>query len=545
MSPLGIVVLIVLIDLLGFSVVMPLLAPFAEQYGFREWQIGLLFAAYPLCQLIAGPILGRLSDRYGRRPLLIFSQAGTALSFLILGLSRNFTVMLLARMLDGASGGNILVAQAYVADVTTPENRAKGMGLIGMAFGLGFVFGPLLGGLLLGLPVAEGWRLRLPFLVAAGFSTLAWVMVLLRLPESRSSQAEVRERPRVLSWQGLSDTVRVPGIGQLVLLGFLSVLAFAALESTLSLFLERRMNWNARTASFVFAGLGFLSAMVQGGLIRRLVPKFGEPRLIVWGIAIVALGFAGVALVSGARAGRGALAGGTGSGSARTVHQWLAIADHSHERAGSRLRNALVGPDPGADAQLRDFQRALRPGFVRRSVLVRFCGLCRHGSAGAGVSAALDASSGRRPGCCRGRGPCRRNRFLGQVAVEEAADLVRVSVRITRHHVDHRVAMVDENLDGLDQSLGSAREQPVEEESAELACGRSRVRGDHIEEALGCRIAGGVPVRCEIPRRGPQSLGIGPNPLHDALINEKPGNLGWLGTAAIRRFQQDRQRPGS
>ena len=160
MSPLGIVILIVLIDLLGFTVVMPLLGPFAKQYGFQEWQIGVLFAAYPFCQLIAGPILGRLSDRYGRRPLLIFSQAGTALSFLILGLSRNFTVMLLARMLDGASGGNILVAQAYVADVTPPENRARGMGLIGMAFGLGFVLGPLLGGLLVGLPVAEDWRLR-------------------------------------------------------------------------------------------------------------------------------------------------------------------------------------------------------------------------------------------------------------------------------------------------------------------------------------------------------------------------------------------------
>ena len=178
MSPLGIVVLIVLIDLLGFSVVMPLLAPFAEQYGFREWQIGLLFSAYPLCQLIAGPILGRMSDRFGRRPILILSQAGTALSFLILGLSRNFTVMLLARMLDGASGGNILVAQAYVADVTKPENRSRGMGLIGMAFGLGFVLGPLLGGVLVSLPVGGDWRLRLPFLVAAGFSTLAWILVL-------------------------------------------------------------------------------------------------------------------------------------------------------------------------------------------------------------------------------------------------------------------------------------------------------------------------------------------------------------------------------
>ena len=300
MSPLGIVVLIVLIDLLGFTVVMPLLAPFAEQYGFREWQIGLLFSAYPLCQLIAGPILGRMSDRYGRRPILIFSQAGTALSFLILGLSRNFTVMLLARLLDGASGGNILVAQAYVADVTTPENRSRGMGLIGMAFGLGFVLGPLLGGVLVSLPIAEDWRLRLPFLVAAGFSTLAWILVLSRLPESRPVGARNRESARVLSWRGLVDTMTLPGIGQLMLLGFLSVLAFAALEGTLSLYLRRRMDWNARSAAFVFAGLGLLSALVQGGLIRRLVPRFGEPRLIGAGIAIVALGFAGLALASGA-----------------------------------------------------------------------------------------------------------------------------------------------------------------------------------------------------------------------------------------------------
>ena len=124
MSPLGVIVAIVMVDLLGFSVVMPLLAPFAKQYDLGGWQIGLLFAAYPMCQL-AGPVLGRMSDRYGRRPLLIVSQAGTALSFLILGLAHDFPTMLLARMLDGASGGNILVAQAYVADVTAPEHRSR------------------------------------------------------------------------------------------------------------------------------------------------------------------------------------------------------------------------------------------------------------------------------------------------------------------------------------------------------------------------------------------------------------------------------------
>jgi DHA1 family tetracycline resistance protein-like MFS transporter len=203
-------------------------------------------------------------------------------------------------MLDGASGGNILVAQAYVADVTPPEHRARGMGLIGMAFGLGFVLGPLLGGLLVGLPVGPEWRLRLPFLVAAGFSTLAWVLVLLRLPESLPAGGKAREAARVLSWQGLADTLTLPGIGRLVLLGFLTVLAFACLEGTLSLFLRRRMEWDARSAAFAFAGLGLLSAAVQGGLIRRLVPRLGEPRLIIAGLVTVAIGFAAMAVVSNA-----------------------------------------------------------------------------------------------------------------------------------------------------------------------------------------------------------------------------------------------------
>jgi MFS transporter, DHA1 family, tetracycline resistance protein len=300
MRPLGVIVLIVLVDLLGFTIVMPLLGPFAAHYQFSDWQIALLFSAYPICQLVAGPILGRLSDRYGRRPLLIFSQAGTALSFLILGLSRDFTVMFLARLLDGASGGNILVAQAYVADKTAPEDRARGMGLIGMAFGLGFVLGPLLGGVLLSLPLADDLRLRLPFLVAAGFSTLAWVLVLTRLPESLPPDNLAREAARVPTWRGIVDTITVPGIGWLILIGFLAVLAFAAFEGTFALFLLRRMNWDARTAAFAFAGIGFLSALVQGGLIRRLVPRFGEAKLIVTGLVLAACGFASMALVRNA-----------------------------------------------------------------------------------------------------------------------------------------------------------------------------------------------------------------------------------------------------
>lgn len=296
MSPLGIVVLIVLVDLLGFSIVMPLLAPFAKQYGMSAWQIGLLFAAYPMCQLVSGPILGRLSDRYGRRPLLIVSQAGTAISFVVLGLSSNFTLMLLARMLDGASGGNILVAQAYVADVTTAENRSRGLGLIGMAFGLGFVLGPLLGGLLLALPIDPAWRLKVPFLVAAGFSTIAWILVLTRLPESLPKDSTARQAARVVSWRGIADTIQLPGVGWLVALATLVVLAFAALEGTYSLFLRDRLHWDAQRAAFGFAYLGLVSAVVQGGLIRRLVPRYGEPRLIVAGTATLALGLAALAM---------------------------------------------------------------------------------------------------------------------------------------------------------------------------------------------------------------------------------------------------------
>jgi DHA1 family tetracycline resistance protein-like MFS transporter len=172
------------------------------------------------------------------------------------------------------------------------------MGLIGMAFGLGFVLGPLLGGLLLSLPVDPAWGLRLPFLVAAAFSTVAWTLVLVRLPESLPKGSDPREAARVVSWRGIVDTISLPGVGQLVLTGFLFVLAFAAFEGTFALYLRRRLDWDARSASFAFAGMGLLSALVQGGLIRHLVPRFGEPRLILAGLVLVASGFAGLAMAA-------------------------------------------------------------------------------------------------------------------------------------------------------------------------------------------------------------------------------------------------------
>ncbi len=316
MSPLGLVIAIVLVDLLGFSLVMPLLAPFAKEYGFGPLQIGLLLAAYPMAQLVAGPILGRLSDRHGRRPVLAASQFGTAVSFLILGLSQRFEVMLLARLLDGASGGNILVAQAYVADVTKPEDRSRGYGLIGMAFGLGFVLGPLLGlALMTYAPVPAGWRLRVPFLVAAGLSTVAWVLVLLKLPESLPADAKGRQGARVVSRRGLADAFHLPGVGRMIALGALLALGFAALEGTFSLYLEGRQGWSPRGVLAGFTYLGLVTAMVQGGMVRRLVPKYGEGRLIVAGLALLIVGFAGLALARGTAATLlAALAVGVGQG---------------------------------------------------------------------------------------------------------------------------------------------------------------------------------------------------------------------------------------
>lgn len=297
MPPLIVVVLIVLIDLLGFSLVIPLLPRYGEQYKFTEGEIGLLLAAFPLCQLFAGPVLGRLSDRYGRRPILILSQLGTTISFVLLAFSSSFRWMLFARMLDGISGGNILVAQAYVADVTKPEDRAKGMGLIGAAFGVGFTLGPLLGGLLLTLPVEPTLRLRLPFLLAAVCSAVAWVLVLVALPESMPSLREARSPARGgFNLRGIQDLLQAPNVGLLVLLGGLVVLSFAALEATFSLYLGRKFDWPPQRAAYWFALFGLISIVVQGGMLRALVPRFGEPQLIRSGLSAMFAGFAALGL---------------------------------------------------------------------------------------------------------------------------------------------------------------------------------------------------------------------------------------------------------
>ena len=287
---LKLILLVLLVDLLGFTLVVPLLPRYADLAGFSPTRIGLLMSAYPFCQLFAGPVLGRLSDRYGRRPVLVGSQVGTMLSFLILAMTKRFELMLLARMLDGASGGNILVAQAYVADVTPPKDRARSFGLIGMVFGMGFIIDPMLGGVLTEIDLGPD-GVRVPFLVAALFSMTAWIIVALKLPESRPPGSHSGAEARVVGMAGVKQVLHDPCLGRLVLASALLIMGWSSLEGTFSLYLKRRMGFSPAQASLGFAFLGFVGAFAQGVLIRRLVKRFGEKRLIVAGMASLIVGF--------------------------------------------------------------------------------------------------------------------------------------------------------------------------------------------------------------------------------------------------------------
>jgi DHA1 family tetracycline resistance protein-like MFS transporter len=282
--------LIVFVDLVGFGLVIPLLPFYAVRFAASPQQVTMLLAVYSLMQLFTAPLWGRLSDRIGRRPVLMTSMAASALAYLWLGGASALWMLFAARALAGACAGNIAAAQAYIADVTTPENRAKGMGLIGAAFGLGFIFGPALGGFLAGHDPATA-NLAAPAWLAAGLSlaALCGVFFLLReslLPEQRG---EARRRGR---FGALMAALRRPVLSRLILIFFLVILAFAAMESTFALWAMRQFDWGPAQVGYVFAYVGVLSAVLQGGLIGRLARHFGEERLLLGGLVLIGVGLA-------------------------------------------------------------------------------------------------------------------------------------------------------------------------------------------------------------------------------------------------------------
>lgn len=283
--------LVVFVDLVGFGVIIPLLPFYGEHYGATPAQVGLLMATFSFTQFLAAPVWGRLSDRIGRRPVLITSLAGLAAAYVWLAFADSLTALFAARAVAGVMAGNIGVAFAYAADVTDPANRARGMGLIGAAFSLGFIFGPAIGGILAG-PDPFDADYQTPALTAAGFSVLALVLAAAVLPESLSREARARQRalPPARRREQFLSTLLQPTIGLLILLSFLASLVFAGLETTFTMWSFRQFGWGPQQNGYLFAFVGLLSALIQGGLVGRLARRFGERRLIVVGAGALGIG---------------------------------------------------------------------------------------------------------------------------------------------------------------------------------------------------------------------------------------------------------------
>ncbi len=283
--------LIVFVDLVGFGVIIPLLPFFAEHFDASPMTVGLLMATYSLGQFIAAPFWGRTSDRIGRRPILLITLAGGSISYVLLGFADSLWMLFTARALGGFMAGNISTAFAYVADTTTPENRAKGMGVIGAAFGLGFIAGPAIGGILAG-PDPLNANFQAPAFAAAGLSLTAFVMTIFLLKESLSEdlRRSLSEKPRVQRSQQFREAISRPHVGLLIALSFLATFVFAGMETTFAMWSERRFSWGPQQNGYIFAFIGVLSAIIQGGLTGRLTRRFGEANLVVQGAVALALG---------------------------------------------------------------------------------------------------------------------------------------------------------------------------------------------------------------------------------------------------------------
>ncbi len=279
-SPLLVIFVTVFIDLVGFGIVIPVLPLYVPQFNATPRALGLLLASYSTMQVIFTPILGGLSDKYGRRPVLLLSLIGTGFGFLIMGFATTLWMLFAGRILDGITGGNISTAQAYVADVTTPENRAKGMGMFGAAFGLGFIFGPAIGGIL------SRWGMHVPFLFAGVLAFANALLLYFVLPETVTPDHPARSQPR-----GLKHFWRQLGNHRLALvlsIYFLFVVAFSIMTTTFALYTLFSFGYDAQHNGYLFAYIGIIAVVVQGGLIGRLVKRWGEAALVIIGAFVLA-----------------------------------------------------------------------------------------------------------------------------------------------------------------------------------------------------------------------------------------------------------------
>lgn len=291
-SPLFVIFVTIFIDLIGFGIAIPVLPLFAKDlFGASPFGIGWLIASYSIMQFISTPFLGQLSDKYGRRPVLFFSLLGTSVAALMTGLSTALWMLFASRIFDGITGGNISTAQAYIADVTTKENRAKGMGMIGAAFGLGFIFGPAIGGIL------SKFGTRVPFFFVSGLALTNAIALYFVLPESRKFGAKNLEENRTGRFAQITEALKNSHFAIVTLLYFLSIIAFSIMTTAFVQYTAFRFGYTSEQNGYLFAYSGLLAVILQGGVFAKLAKRFGESWLVVVGCLLLVGSFFAVPIV--------------------------------------------------------------------------------------------------------------------------------------------------------------------------------------------------------------------------------------------------------
>ena len=339
-SPLVVIFTTVFIDLVGFGIVIPVLPFYAEGTAFNATPrtVGLLFASYSIMQLIFSPVLGGLSDKHGRRPVLLLSIIGTGIGFLVLGFAKSIFMLFVGRILDGITGGNISTAQAYIADITTKENRAKGMGLIGAAFGLGFIFGPAIGGIL------SRWGIQVPFIFAAVLCFANAMLLYFTLPETVTPDHPAKDSAAGgRSLRQVMLSLKQPRLAFVLTIYFLFIVAFSIMTTSFSLYTMFRFGYDAQHTGYLFAYVGLIAVIIQGGLIGRLVKRFGELPLVIVGALCFAISLFAVPFVGPAAGGLAALLVGGGVFSMGNSLATPALTSLASKSVGPAQQGVILG----------------------------------------------------------------------------------------------------------------------------------------------------------------------------------------------------------
>lgn len=282
------VFVIILIDLMGLTIIVPLMPLYAASFGASAVLIGFLGAAYPAAQVIGAPILGRLSDRFGRKPILLASQIGTFIGFIVLGMANSLWLLFLARVLDGLSGANVATAQAVITDSTNEKTRTQGLGLVGAAFGLGFIIGPVISFVSLAL---GGNNYHVPAFVAAGFSLISILLTIFMLKETHKPDKEIHlSGKREIGLKNFFSTLQKPLVGFLLVTMFFQQIAFGSFQQILSLFTLSRLGLTGSGNSIIYVFVGIVVVSVQGYFIGKWSRRFGEKWLIRFGLIMISIG---------------------------------------------------------------------------------------------------------------------------------------------------------------------------------------------------------------------------------------------------------------